>query len=105
MPGQAHWADILTLREEVASAEGRIGDLQMSLYSAVYADRVVPYRDPGYYSEITEPTPGLISFMATIARLSPEVDPDTRSLVVDCTVPNDDLELRPGMFAIASIRE
>jgi len=68
MPGQAHWADILTLREEVASAEGRIGDLQMSLYSAVYADRVVPYRDPGYYSEITEPTPGLISFMATIAR-------------------------------------
>jgi Protein of unknown function (DUF499) len=68
MPGHAHWADILSLREEVASAEGRIGDLQMSLYSAVYADRVVPYRDPGYYSDITEPTPGLISFMATIAR-------------------------------------
>lgn len=43
------------------------------------------------------------TFKGTVARLSPEVDPDTRSFVVDCMVPNEGLELRPGMFAIASI--
>jgi hypothetical protein len=80
MTGHAHWADLLSLREEVASAEGRIGDLQMSLYSAVYADRVVPYRDPAYYSDITEPTPGLISFMATIARRLGSTETGERAL-------------------------
>jgi predicted AAA+ superfamily ATPase len=68
MPGIPQWTEILRLREEVAAAEGRIGDLQMSLYSEVYADRVVECKDPAYYSDITEPTAGLVSFMATIAR-------------------------------------
>jgi hypothetical protein len=68
MPGIQNWADILRLRPEVTATEGRIGDLQMSLYSAVYANRPVLYREPEYYSEITEPTAGLIGFMATIAR-------------------------------------
>lgn len=68
MTGAVYWADILSLRGEVIASEGRIGDLQMSLYSAVYADRVVEYRQPDYYSDITEPTAGLVGFMATIAR-------------------------------------
>jgi Protein of unknown function (DUF499) len=68
MPGIQNWADILRLRPEVNATEGRIGDLQMSLYSAVYSNRQVQYREPEYYSDITEPTAGLIGFMATIAR-------------------------------------
>jgi hypothetical protein len=63
-----HWADVLTLRPEITDAAGQISDLQMSLYSAVYTDRNVPYADPVYYAEITEPTPRLVQFMSTIAR-------------------------------------
>ncbi|MFI7289981.1 DUF499 domain-containing protein [Streptomyces anulatus] len=63
-----HWADVLTLRPEITEADGQIADLQMSLYSAVYTDRNVPYTDPVYYAEITEPTPRLVQFMSTIAR-------------------------------------
>ena len=63
-----HWADVLTLRPEISDADGQIADLQMSLYSAVYTDRNVPYADPVYYSEITEPTPRLVQFMSTVAR-------------------------------------
>ena len=63
-----HWADVLTLRPEISDADGQIADLQMSLYSAVYTDRNVPYADPVYYAEITEPTPRLVQFMSTIAR-------------------------------------
>jgi len=63
-----HWADVLTLRPEITDADGQIADLQMSLYSAVYTDRNVPYADPVYYAEITEPTPRLVQFMSTVAR-------------------------------------
>ena len=35
MPGIAHWADILRLRDEVTRPRVALGDLQMSLYSAV----------------------------------------------------------------------
>src|SRR5947209_5650017 len=63
-----HWADVLILRDEIVATGGQIADLQMSLYSAVYTDRDVPYHDPVYYSNITEPTIGLVSFMGAVAR-------------------------------------
>lgn len=67
-PPYKHWADLLTLRKEITDAAGQIADLQMSLYSAVYTDRDVPYADCGYYAEITEPTVGLVRFMGAVAR-------------------------------------
>ncbi len=68
MSPAAHWADVLELRQELLDTAGQIADLQMSLYSAVYTDRDVPYQDPGYYADITEPTVGLVRFMGAIAR-------------------------------------
>jgi hypothetical protein len=68
MTAYEHWADALTLRQEITDAAGQIADLQMSLYSAVYTDRDVPYQDPGYYADITEPTVGLLRFIGSIAR-------------------------------------
>ena len=68
MTAYEHWADALTLRQEITDAAGQIADLQMSLYSAVYTDRDVPYQDPGYYADITEPTVGLLRFFGSIAR-------------------------------------
>ena len=67
-PPYQHWADLLTLRTEITDGTGQISDLQMSLYSAVYTDREVPYADPAYYAEITEPTVGLVQFMGAVAR-------------------------------------
>lgn len=43
------------------------------------------------------------TFIATVTQVSPELDAATRSLVVECTVPNENYELRPGMFATATI--
>jgi hypothetical protein len=63
-----HWADVLELRQEILDTAGQIADLQMSLYSAVYTDRAVPYQEPGYYADITEPTVGLVQFMGAVAR-------------------------------------
>ena len=39
----------------------------------------------------------------TVVRLSPAVDEDTRTLLVEAEVPNDDGALRPGTFASAEI--
>lgn len=63
-----HWGDVLDLRPELLDAKGHITNLQMSLYAVAYRTRDVPYEDVDYYSDITEPTPGLIRFMGTIAR-------------------------------------
>jgi Protein of unknown function (DUF499) len=63
-----HWADALGLRREVVEQHGHAYGLQMSLYEAVYQTSNVPYRDAGYWCDITQPTPKLVEFMAEIAR-------------------------------------
>lgn len=67
MSGTPHWSDALTLRRELVDASGELGGLQMSLFNAVYQTHDVPYRDPAYYGEITQPTPGLVRFLSKIA--------------------------------------
>ena len=62
------WTNVLHLRPEVVATDGGVGDLQMSLHSAVYQTENVPYQDVAYYGDITEPTPNLVGFFARIAR-------------------------------------
>ncbi len=64
-----HWADVLEMRPEVVQRHGHAHGLQMSLYEAVYQTAEVPYRDPGYWCDITEPTTKLVEFMAEVTRL------------------------------------
>src|SRR5262245_56770052 len=63
-----HWADVLTLRDEIVASGGQIADLQMSLYRSVYTHRSLPYHDAVYYRSPTDPTIGLRSFMGAVAR-------------------------------------
>ena len=58
----AHWADVLTLRDEVRLTDGSVGELQMSLAKAVYQTVPVPYAKCEYYTDITQPTPLLVGF-------------------------------------------
>jgi hypothetical protein len=64
----ASWTKLLTLRPEVVASEGGVGELQMSLHKAVYQTVEVPYRDIGYFADITQPTPNLVGFFSRIAR-------------------------------------
>ena len=68
MSAVKHWADVLELRPEVVARRGHAEGLQMSLYEAVYQATDVPYRDVGYWCEITEPTTKLVEFIADVAR-------------------------------------
>jgi hypothetical protein len=68
MASTPNWSDRLTLRSEVVASDGGVGDLQMSLHKAVYQTVDVPYREVGYYAEITQPTPNLLGFLARVAR-------------------------------------
>lgn len=63
-----HWADVLTLRDEVRATDGSVGELQMSLSKAVYQTVPVPYAKCEYYTDITEPTPKLVGFLSRVAR-------------------------------------
>jgi hypothetical protein len=59
------WWETIRLREEVASGAGQIDDVQMSLFNALQG--TVPYKDVGYYGEITHPTADLVNLMGKIA--------------------------------------
>ena len=63
-----HWANVLTLRDEVRATDGSVGELQMSLAKAVYQTVPVPYADCAYYTDITQPTPKLVGFLGRVAR-------------------------------------
>ncbi|WP_439811678.1 DUF499 domain-containing protein [Streptomyces sp. P9-2] len=67
-PAVAHWAEVLTLRDEVRQTDGSVGELQMSLAKAVYQTVPVPYANIGYYTDITQPTPKLVGFLGRVAR-------------------------------------
>ena len=68
MAGTPNWTETLTLRPEVVASDGGVGELQMSLHKAVFQTVDVPYREIGYYSDITQPTPNLVGFLARAAR-------------------------------------
>lgn len=68
MTGREHWANVLTLRDEVTSADGSVGELQMSLSKAVYQTVPVPYAKVAYFTDITQPTPLLVGFLGRVAR-------------------------------------
>ena len=68
MTGLEHWADVLTLRDEVMVADGSVGELQMSLSKAVYQTVPVPYVKVDYFTDITQPTPLLVGFLGRVAR-------------------------------------
>jgi predicted AAA+ superfamily ATPase len=63
-----NWTNMLTLRPEVVASDGGVGELKMSLHKAVYQTLDVPYREVGYYADITQPTPNLIGFFSRVAR-------------------------------------
>lgn len=63
------WWDMVELRDEIVSADGEVGDVQMSLFRTVHGtlgDRP-PYADPAYFGEITHPSPSLVNFMGMMA--------------------------------------
>ena len=68
MAGTVNWTEALSLRPEVVASDGGVGDLQMSLHKAAYQTIDAPYRDVGYYAEITQPTANLVGFLARVAR-------------------------------------
>lgn len=78
-PTVPHWADVLTLRDEVRATDGSVGELQMSLAKAVYQTVLVPYAKSGYYTDITEPTPKLVGFLGRVARRLGVADLDAQA--------------------------
>lgn len=63
------WWQALRLRDELLDQSGAIGDVQMSLRGVAYGvgGQYPPYRDIGYFGEITHPSPSLVRIAADLA--------------------------------------
>ena len=97
----SHWADTLSLREELTDQHGYLAELQMSLYSAVFHTEQVPYRDVSYYDAITQPTPGLIGFMADVMRRLGTTKPSTAMFHLDQGMGGGKSHALVGLFHMA----
>jgi membrane fusion protein, multidrug efflux system len=74
----------------------------------VYVDFYLPQKDltdlkTGQRTDLTLDAFRDKTFAGTVNAISPKVDPDTRNVQVEATVPNHDRLLTPGMFANVSV--
>jgi Protein of unknown function (DUF499) len=97
----SHWADALSLRKELTDQHGYLAELQMSLYSAVFHTEQVPYREVGYYDAITQPTPGLVGFMADVMRRLGSPQPSTAMFHLDQGMGGGKSHALVGLFHMA----
>jgi membrane fusion protein (multidrug efflux system) len=74
----------------------------------IYVDFYLPQRQIGglvvgqVVNVVTDGFPG-VSFPGRITAISPKVDPTTRNVQVEATLPNPKRQLLPGMFANANV--
>ncbi|MDA8140871.1 MAG: efflux RND transporter periplasmic adaptor subunit [Desulfobacteraceae bacterium] len=81
----------------------------LQAYDSVYVDFLVPQQDAAQVAleqtvaAATNTYPNR-SFAGTITAINPAVDPQTRNLQVEATIPNPKHELLPGMFATVQVQ-
>src|SRR2546428_3344312 len=90
-------------RGQVVQAGGealfKIADLSTVWVNAdVYEDQLASIR-PGAKVIIQTPAYANETFTARVDRIAATIDPDKRTVVVRCVIPNGDGRLKPGMFA------
>lgn len=74
----------------------QIGTLKVSVS---ISEKYFPLVDMGMGADIiVDMYPGK-EFDGRVSRISPAIDPETRTFDVEVTIPNSSLELRPGMFS------
>ena len=103
---RAPFSGQLGIREVNLGQYVNAGDPIVSLQSLdpVYVDFTLPEQQLGYVAKgtairlVSDAAPGR-TFSGKITANNPEVDPKTRNVKVQATVPNGDGTLRPGMFA------
>ncbi|WP_165073327.1 efflux RND transporter periplasmic adaptor subunit [Paludisphaera rhizosphaerae] len=66
-------------------------------------DRDVPYADVGDEADVTlDAIPGRV-FKGAVSRFANSEDPTSRTMYTEIDLPNPDLELRPGMYGVATV--
>jgi cobalt-zinc-cadmium efflux system membrane fusion protein len=75
-----------------------LGDLSTVWVVGHLGEAATSLAEPGYPVRIALPGAGSETLSATITRVAPTVDPETRTIDVIAEVPNPDGDLRPGMY-------
>jgi len=67
------------------------------------SERFLPYLEKDMKVKITTDVYPKDEFTGSITTIHPTIDPITRTIPIEISIPNSDKKLRPGMFARASI--
>ncbi|MCY1721591.1 efflux RND transporter periplasmic adaptor subunit [Prolixibacteraceae bacterium Z1-6] len=67
------------------------------------SERFFPVVKNGQKTKLTTDIYPGVEFEGTVSLIYPTIDPQTRTFIVEITIPNPNLKLRPGMFARVNV--
>jgi RND family efflux transporter MFP subunit len=82
----------------------QLGDLDKVYFLANVQEEMVGYITGGQSAEVVFPSYPSASFKGTVEHIDPRTDPKTRTFTAYITIPNKDLQLKPGISGFARIR-
>lgn len=82
----------------------QLGDLDKVYFLANVQEEMVGYITGGQNAEVVFPSYPSVSFKGTVEHIDPRTDPKTRTFTAYITIPNKDLQLKPGISGFARIR-
>lgn len=82
----------------------QLGDLDRVYFLANVQEEMIGYINGSQTAEIVFPSYPSRSFTGTVEHIDPRTDPKTRTFTAYITIPNADLQLKPGISGFARIR-
>ena len=82
----------------------QLGDLDKVYFLANVQEEMIGYINASQTAEIVFPSYPGRSFTGTVEHIDPRTDPKTRTFTAYITIPNQDLQLKPGISGFARIR-
>jgi RND family efflux transporter MFP subunit len=82
----------------------QLGDLDKVYFLANVQEEMVGYITGGQSAEVVFPSFPSATFTGTVEHIDPRTDPKTRTFTAYITIPNKDLQLKPGISGFARIR-
>jgi membrane fusion protein (multidrug efflux system) len=91
-------------RFQVNQVLAQLGDLEKVYFLANVQEEMLAHITGGQAAEVIFPSFPSITFGGTVEHIDPRTDPKTRTFTAYITIPNKDMELKPGISGFARIK-
>jgi RND family efflux transporter MFP subunit len=91
-------------RFDISQVLMQLGDLDKVYFLANVQEEMVGYVTSGQSADVVFPSYPSANFTGTVEHIDPRTDPKTRTFTAYITIPNESLQLKPGISGFARIQ-